>query len=299
MTSTDIKWTGQKPLNKTEETVNVLDILDWTVQPPLGLIKGKYFREENWFAPHFAGDKGYHGVLEVVLTDGRLAHVEFNEECAPSYYKRLYQNVSKRRGSFCFYQATKARTAQTLKVFNNGICAVEAQMLTQNRLCGSFDLVSGASNSVKRSMLPLAAVIDARLVLSSEQPQYYYGYAEKTGVGITLRLELVLEANQIVSCSYDEIFADNPGEITDYALKKYHRQSKRYCLEFEPNYPDGFNAIFDRLESKVILTQDLFDLKGLPWTNDTVIRPHIDEWDRYLYCARILYEEMQEDCVVE
>ena len=64
---------------KREKSVDVLDRLFWTVQPPMGLVKGDYYRAENWFAPHFPGDKGYHGILEVVRRDGTLQMVEFNE----------------------------------------------------------------------------------------------------------------------------------------------------------------------------------------------------------------------------
>lgn len=286
-------WTGKKPADRREETVNVLDRLFWTVQPPLGLIKGEYFREENFFAPHFAGDPGYHGILEVVKRDGRLVHVEFNENVAPSYYVRMYQNTSKRRGGFCFFQSAKARTAQTLVVLDNGISAVERQMLEQNRPAGEFDLVTGASNSVKRSMLPLAGKIDAAARYPTNKK--YYGYAEKLGNGITARLQVILDGYKIVDCFYDEIFADTMEEIQDTALKRYYRQSKYFCLEYESAYPDGFNTLFDLLNKRVVLTQDLLDLKGLPWTLDTEKRPHNPEWDTYLHVAGILKKEMEKD----
>ena len=130
-------WTGKKPAG-VEKTVNVLDKLSWTVQPPLGLICGDYFRVENNFAPHHALDRGYHGILEVVEKDGKLLHIEFNEINSPSYYNRYYQNASKRRSDYCFFQATKERTAQSLKVLDNGFTAVEQQMLRENRLTGDF-----------------------------------------------------------------------------------------------------------------------------------------------------------------
>ncbi len=289
----DTAWTGVKPVDKQEETVNVLNRLNWTAQPPLGLIKGEYYRAENDFAPHHPADKGYHGTLEVVKADGKIVHVEFNEITAPSYYKRLYQNTSKRRGSFCFYQATKARTAQTLVVLNNGICAVERQMLQQNRLTGEFDLVSGASNSVKRSLLPLAAIVDA--MCQTPSGRQYYGFAEKLPGGLTARLQVVLENYKIIDCFYDEIFADGPADIEDENLKKYYRQSKRFCLEFEPAYPDGFNTIFDLLNQRVVLSQNLLDISGLPWTKDSSKRQHNPEWDNYLRLAGILRDEMTAD----
>jgi len=286
-------WTGKKPIGQREESVNILDRLSWTAQPPLGLIKGDYFREENFFAPHFPGDPGYHGILEAVKRGEVIVHVEYNEFVAPSYYIRKFQNTSKRRGGFCFLQATKARTAQTLVVLNNGICSVEQQMLSQNRLTGDFDLVTGASNSVKRSLLPLANKINAAMELPVNKK--YYGYSEKLGTGITARLQVVLDAYKIVDCFYDEIFADSMDEIEDEALKKYYRQSKYFCLDYESAYPDGFNTLFDLLNKKVVLTQDLLDLKGLPWTHDTEKRPHNPEWDTYLHLASIIKDEMASD----
>ena len=84
-----IKMRGRKrgmAEKKREKSVDVLDRLFWTVQPPMGLVKGDYYRAENWFAPHFPGDKGYHGILEVVRRDGTLQMVEFNEINNPTYY---------------------------------------------------------------------------------------------------------------------------------------------------------------------------------------------------------------------
>ena len=220
-------WTGKKPAG-VEKTVNVLDKLSWTVQPPLGLICGDYFRVENNFAPHHALDRGYHGILEVVEKDGKLVHIEFNEINSPSYYNRYYQNASKRRSDYCFFQATKERTAQSLKVLDNGFTAVEQQMLRENRLTGDFDLVTGASNSVKRSLLPLAAQVEA--LRTQPRTMYYYGYAEKLPGGLTARLQVVFQNGRIVRCFFDEIFADTPEEIDDPALKKYYRQEGERLL---------------------------------------------------------------------
>ena len=125
---------------KREKSVDVLDRLFWTVQPPMGLVKGDYYRAENWFAPHFPGDKGYHGILEVVRRDGTLQMVEFNEINNPTYYIRRYQGVSKRLSDYGFLQATKERTAKSGVVLVNGLTHLEEQMVAENRLTGEFDL---------------------------------------------------------------------------------------------------------------------------------------------------------------
>ena len=287
------KWNTKKPLGVEENSVNVLDRLDWTVQPPMGLIRGKYFREECDFAPHFPGDSGYHGILEVVQYNDKLVHVEFNEITSSSYYLRRYQNVSKRRSSYCFYQATKERTAHSLVVLNNGIVALEKQMIKENRLTGDFDLVSGASNSVKRAFLPLAKKINSLLMEGSSR--YYYGIAKSLGDGVTARLEVVTYHGNIERVLYDEIFADDPAEITNEKWKKYYRQSKRFCLDYESSYPDGFNSIFDLLEKRVILTQDLLNVEGLPWSESNGTVKRNEEYDHYLDLAKQIVNVMQEN----
>ena len=50
-------------------------------------------------------------------------------------------------------QATKERTAKSGVVLVNGLTHLEEQMIAENRLTGEFDLLRGASNSIKRSML--------------------------------------------------------------------------------------------------------------------------------------------------
>ena len=72
---------------KREKSVDVLDRLFWTVQPPMGLVKRDYYRAENWFAPHFPGDKGYHGILEVVRMEVKLKMIENKEIKNNRYYK--------------------------------------------------------------------------------------------------------------------------------------------------------------------------------------------------------------------
>ena len=204
---------------KREKSVDVLDRLFWTVQPPMGLVKGDYYRAENWFAPHFPGDKGYHGILEVVRRDGTLQMVEFNEINNPTYYIRRYQGVSKRLSDYGFLQATKERTAKSGVVLVNGLTHLEEQMVAENRLTGEFDLLTGASNSIKRSMLPLAEEIAGRL--DKPSGQVYYGLSQAVEPGVTGRLQIVLEAGKIISCAYDEIFADRQEEIEDPELKPY------------------------------------------------------------------------------
>lgn len=265
---------------KREQTVDVLGKLFWTVQPPSGMVTGDYYREENWFAPHFEGDGGYHGILEVVLRDGRIQMVEFNEINNPSYYIKMYQGVSKRLSGYGFMQATKARTAASGVVLVNGLTHLEQQMVEKNRLTGDFDLLSGASNSIRRSMLPLAERIAGQLLQPSGKT--YYGYACEVEKGVTGRLQVVTEGKSIISCFYDEIFADRQEEIGDPELKPYYRQSKYHCLEYVSTIGAGFNTIVDLLKERVLHTQKLTDLSGLPFLEG---EKRAKEWDHYLKLA--------------
>lgn len=277
---------------KREKSVNVLDRLFWTVQPPMGMLKGNYYRAENWFAPHFPGDKGYHGILEVVQEDGKLQMVEFNEINNPTYYIRRYQGVSKRLSDYGFLQAAKERTAISGVVLVNGLTHLERQMVEQNRLTGEFDLLTGASNSIKRSMLPLAQEIADRL--GAPSGQRYYGYAVQVEPGVTGRLQVVLEKGRIISCAYDEIFADRQEDIQDPELKPYYRQSKYHSPDYISTIGAGFNTVFDLLSEKVLQTQNLTDLTGLPFTEEP---KRAREWDNYLKLARRVEEELRADGV--
>lgn len=275
---------------KRERNVSILDRLFWSVQPPDGWIRGDYYRAENFFAPHFTGDTGYHGILEVVQLDKRLVMVEFNEVNAPSYYIRKYQGVSKRLSDYCFFQAGKERTATSGVVLVNGLTHLEHQMVQENRLTGRFDLLTGASNSIRRSMLPLAEEIAGQL----EHPSgaYYCGLSRPVGSGVTGRLQLVIRRGRIVSLRYDEIFADRPEDISDEELRPYYRQSKYHAPDYISTAGAGFNTLADLLEQRVLETQNLLDLEGLPFTQPPGRAP---EWDNYLCLAEELAEEMHRD----
>lgn len=282
--------TETSKLGKREKTVSILEKLFWSVQPPAGFIKGEYYKVENWFAPHFPGDIGYQGILEVVQENGKLQMVEFNEINNPTYYIKRYQGVSKRLSDYGFMQATKERTAKSGVVLVNGITHLEKQMVEQNRLTGDFDLLTGASNSIKRSMLILAEEIAMQLKTTSGK--YYYGLAEPVGNGITGRLQVVTEKGRITSCFYDEIFADRQEEIEDTELKAYYRQSKYFCLDYVSTIGVGFNNIVDLLAKKVIKDQRLTSLDGLPFTEPP---KRAQEWDNYLKLAERLQAEIDKD----
>lgn len=273
-----------------EKTVSILNSLNWSIQPKLGLIKGDYYREEGWFTPHPGDSKDFYGVLEAVSEDGKLRLVEFNEFNAPTYYIRKYQNANKRYSDYAFLQASRERTASTHVVLVNGMTYVEEQMMRENRLDGEFDLLTGASNSIRESMLVLAEQISKRL----HQPsgQHYYGYARIVEPGITGRLQVVTENGKIVSCFYDEIFADHLEEIENSELKAYYRQSKYYSLDYVSDYPCGFNALFDMWREHVLECQNLLDLSGLRFSQGEF---YDRAWGNYLKAAGVIWDEIKKD----
>ena len=113
-----------------------------------------------------------------------------------------------------------------------------------------------------------------------------------TGPGVTGRLQIVLEAGKIISCAYDEIFADRQEEIEDPELKPYYRQSKYHCPDYISTIGAGFNSIFDLLSARVLETQSLTDLTGLPFTEEP---KRAKEWDNYLELARRMEDALAAD----
>lgn len=298
----------------------------WTVQPPKGMLKGDYYRIEERFPPYFSGvegqfpaDPGHLGVVEVVKSGDRMIYLELNEITAPTYYNHLFQNISKRRSSFSFWQLTKPRMQGTHANITLGLQKVEQQMLEQQRLSGSFDLLASASGSAKK-LIQIASKLEERIKQTSNQT--LYSYSEDYGCGITGWLKVVVENGRIVTCHYDEIFADKPEEITHEELKKYYRQSKYDCVNYEDPFPStwdrhafliGFRTLSDNLEKKVIATQNLFDLTGLPHLDgpdigypweltgneekylDMSKRPRYPSYNKYLALARVISDEMNKD----
>src|SRR5690606_3223865 len=161
-------------------------------------------------------------------------HVEFNENTRPNYYHRYYQDVPKRMSEYNFSMGKKKGAAWVQSVLS-----VEAQMLEKQSIVGEFDTVSGASNSIVQSMLPMAEKLNESL--NQPSGEKYYSIAEKLDGGLTGLLKVVVKDKKIISIKYDEIFANSPDEIEDPALKKFYRQSKYESVEYEEPSRIGFN----------------------------------------------------------
>ncbi|WP_288221877.1 FMN-binding protein [uncultured Clostridium sp.] len=274
----------------SEGTGSVTD-LEWDAQPTLGLIKGDYYKVEERFR------QGHLGVLEVVKNDGKIVEVEFNEMTRPNYYKRYYQNVPKRNSEYNFDMGAAKGAA-----WIQSVVQVEKQMIDEQRLTGEFDVVSGASNSIEQAMVPLAEKINVDL--ENPSGMKYYAIAEELGGGLTGKLKVIVQDGKIIECRYDEIFANSPDDIEDPALKKYYRVSKYESIEYHEPSRIGFNVQMDELNKKVVETQDMLDLTGLPAieaTGDYKSSGYTERntaWDNYLKLAEKLLNEMKADKVL-
>ncbi|MDI9219263.1 MULTISPECIES: FMN-binding protein [Clostridium] len=265
--------------------------LEWDAQPTLGLIKGDYYKIEERFR------QGHLGILEVVQNDGKIVEVEFNEMTRPNYYKRYYQDVPKRNSEYNFDMGLAKGAA-----WIQSVVQVEKQMIDEQRLTGEFDVVSGASNSIEQAMAPLAEKLSTEL--SSPSGIKYYAIAEELGGGLTGKLKVIVKDGKILECRYDEIFANSQDEIEDPELKKYYRVSKYESIEYHEPSRIGFNIQMDELNNKVVETQDMLDLTGLPAIEDTGdykssgYTKRNTAWDNYLKLAEKLLNEMKADNVL-
>lgn len=300
--------------------------LDWTVQPPAGLMKGEYYRLEEHFPPYYKGipgefpdDPGHLGIVEAVKKGDEIIWLELNEITSPTYYRNLYPNISKRRSSFSFWQYEKKRMKIARTVITMGLLHVEKQMLAEQRMSGKFDLLASASGSAKR-LIKFAGQLEEKM--SEPSGQMLYSYAEDFGYGLTGWLKVVVENGKMISCRYDEIFADDPDDIVHPELKQYYRQSKYDCPTYEDPFPPtfdrhafliGFRALVDNLELKVLATQNLLDISGLPhstgvdlgmlWDNpnpeegelDMSVRPIYPALKNYQRMAQVVFEACKED----
>ena len=214
------RWLGLGPWHEDNES----ELIDWTAQPQYkGLVKGDYYHAELRYSGRW-GDPGHKGELDVVFDDdGKIAFAEFNETTMGNYYVRHFQNVSKRRTEFQFFQDfhDKRRSVAYGRVLANGFKYVEDQILEKQDLDADYDLLTGASFSMK-NMIGLKNDVSAQRKDSNHKKQRYYGYTEDYGYGITGWLQVVVEDGKIVRCFYDEIFADHTKDIVYDDLKQFY-----------------------------------------------------------------------------
>lgn len=315
---------GRNKMNERQEkTWNERDEVEWlkyTVQPPMGVIKGEYYHAERRFGGN-DWSEGHLGELTVVKgDDGKLIFVEFNETAMEGYYNQYFDSVSKRRSDYGIWQASAKRQADAGVVLTDGMLHIEKQIMESQSLDKEFDLLTGASNSM-RGLLPLAKELAEEI--QNPSSRRYYSAAENFGYGISGWLQVVVENGRILSCFYDEIFADTQEEIWYPELKRYYKQSKYHspCFE-EPNIPGwknhgffiGFRKLMDILNKQIVERQDLFDIDGLKHVDGmnagAIWNRHAESedpiggcgspirypvWDNYLKLAEMIQKEIDRE----
>lgn len=293
--------------------------LKYTIQPPLGLLEGSYYHAERRFGKT-DWSEGHLGELSVVKgEDNKILFVEFNETTMEGYYNRYFENVNKRRSDYGIWQASVPRQAGAGVVLTDGLLYVEKQILARQSLEGEFDMLTGASNSMK-GLLPLAKQLAKEM--NQDSGKWYYSAAENFGYGITGWLQVIVEKGKIVSCFYDEIFSDSQEDIWYPELKRYYRQSKYHCPCFEePCIPGwkkrgffiGFHKLMDLLNERIIESQNLLEIDGLKHTDgrnlgviwdrraeeerpieDTGAAVRYPVWDNYLKLAKQIQMKIDE-----
>lgn len=305
--------------NEREE----VEWLNYTIQPPLSMVKGEYYLVKKEFGMA-TWAPGHHGSLEVVKDkDGKFIFVEFNEICMDKYYCHYFSKIDKRRSDYGIWQASKVRQAKAGVVIVNGMQQIESQVMERQSFEGEFDLLTGASASM-RQMLPMAK--EMALIINQPSSKRLYSYAENFGFGITGWLKVVVEDGKVTSCKYDEVFADHQADIAYPELKKYYKQSKCNSPCFEEPFPPGWNIhawligfkdIMEILNQHVVETQNLLDIEGLPhvegedlgfvWDRESIwdrpIQPYVKgnprprhpAWNNYLKLANVVTKEMEND----
>lgn len=238
----------------------------WTVQPPLGIVEGEYYRVEK----ELTG--GYMTETELVINGGNIVHVELDERGPADYYEPKWAGETKRRSGYGFFQAHSRRTDATLVVTPNAFNYLEWQLLKYNSLNIPIEGIRGASNSARYGFIPAikGAVDDPAtsevdetttgLLQLVEKPsgKYYAAIALPVEQGVTGRLQVIFEGDRIVEAEYDEIFADFEDEIGDSSLKKYYRQSKLDSVDYKTDVPE-FRTFESALE-KAILSGNSIDV---------------------------------------
>ncbi len=322
-------WLGCMPWARDIEH----ELLEWSARPQYtGLVKGHYYSGTT----HFSGRWGHHGhtgLLEVVVDDdGKIGFVEFNEKTMENYYVRYFQGIWKRRSEYGFFQNfhDKIRSAKSGAVTAKCCQHVEEQILKSQSLAGEYDLIAGASFSVK-NMLHLTRELDQQ-VQQKASDTLYYGYVKDFGYGITGWLQVRVKDGKIIDCFYDEIMADSSDEIVYDELKQFYRLSKYHAQGFEEPFAEGwdretwlvdFKTLSDTLNAHVCKTQNLLDIEGLPHTDgpdfgcmwdqesrpdggivhikskyDLPERPRHPSYNNYLQIAGYIDEELKKDGVL-
>lgn len=255
----------------------------WSALPEEGIISGDYYRVEK------ISDTGKSASLEAVVRDSQLIKVEYNEVGGIDSSRRYNQGLSKRFSEYNFNMMEHGDEGVS---WAEVILDIEKQMIEKQSLTGEFDMIAGCTHSIELSMLPLAEKLERKMEDSSRLR--YYELTKNLGGGIYGNLRVIVEGDMIISCRYDELFAPKKNDIIYKDLKRFYRQSKYNSMEYGDPSGIGFNMQMDELNKRVVSTQNMLDIQGLPATTDNPEREKKRNvaWDNYIVLAKILSKEM-------
>lgn len=250
----------------------------WGSIPKEDFISGDYYSVIK--------EKKYGGKasLEVVVLDGRLVKVEFNEVSGRSAASRYYQGLSKRLSEYNFLMAEEG--SSWLEVIGD----IEEQYMENNSLVEDIDIKAGATSTVIWTLLPMAKELNENI--KSPTQKKYYELTRDLEDGRFANLRVIIDRDKIDSCMYDEVFASNKKDILDEELKKYYRQSKYNSHEYRDPSKYGFNIQMDELNNRVVETQDFYSIDGILGTQDDGYRKRNPSFDIYIDMARELEERI-------
>lgn len=239
-------------------------LMFWSVQAPVGIVTGEYYRLDKRFNEGEHQDKEdpddyFLGTADLVVSDGTIRHIEFDEIPAASYYNERWASQTKRRSGYAFFQAGVPRTDVTLVTWVNGQTFLEWQILFHNSLDPIFDTVYGSSNSGRDVFVPAAREL-AQMV-QEPSGRYYIGISLPDGEGVSPRLQLVFEGERLVEARYDEIFADRSEDIADPEMRRFFRQSKYDSVDWREHDGGTFRSWADDLAAALV-AQGTLDLGG-------------------------------------
>lgn len=250
---------NEPPLDAAEKEKKMY----WSGRPKVGTIVGNYYNNKVIF------NEGYTAVVDVVVDNGKISLVEFDEIGPGDYYDGDWAGMNKRLSGYAFFQASKPRTDKTLVTLVNTMTYLENQMIEENRLTGTFKTLKGSSNSANEGFIP--AVNGLAEKIKQPSTEEYYGITKDFGEGLFGRLVVITdrETKAIKEVKYDEYFADMKEEIADKDLQKYYRQSKYYSKDYSKESGENFRKDIDELKEKVLTEQKLdVEKNGKPFENN-------------------------------
>ena len=258
----------------------------WNPLPVEGIISGDYYRVEK------NSEYGRQAIFEGVKDKGRIVKTEYNEVAGGDSSSRYYQGTSKRLSEYNFHMMHEGDEGIS---WAEVILDIEGQMVEKQSLAGEFDILAGCTHYVEYSMLPLGRKLEEKMMGSSSKR--YYELTKNLGGGIYGNLRVIIEDNKIISCRYDELFAPKKKDIVYKDLKDFYRQSKYHSVEYRDPSGTGFNIQMDELDRRVVATQNMLDIEGLPATKDSPkgYKKKNPAWENYLVVAKLLLKEIKKD----